>query len=64
MTELEQYKKAYATLVSRVDAVISDLEKTSKGSIVEDPATVLTARTLIQALQEAEEIFLTEDPEE
>lgn len=64
MTELEQYKKAYAILVGRIDEVISDLEQTGKGAAPEDPAIILTARALIRALQEAEEIFLAEDTDE
>ena len=59
MTELEQYKKAYATLVGRVDTAITNLETVPEGM---PPA--FTAGMLKRALGEAEEIFLAEDPEE
>lgn len=53
MTELEQYKKAYATLVGRVDTTITKLETVPVGM----PAG-FTAAELRRALEEAEEIFL------
>lgn len=59
MTELEQYKKAYATLVGRIDTVITNLETVPDGM---PPA--FTAGVLKRALEDAEEIFLAEDPEE
>jgi len=59
MTELEQYKKAYATLVGRVDTAITKLETVPDGMPPE-----FTAAQLKKALEEAEEIFLDEDPEE
>ena len=69
MTELEQYKKAYATLVGRIDGVINLLEAESTAFKQEDGGlaaslldTLITAMT--DALCEAEEIFLDEDPEE
>ena len=64
MTELEQYKKAYSTLVGRVDKIITNLEIVSKGSDQESANLGLTMGALIAALQEAEDIFLDEDPED
>lgn len=60
MTQLEQYKKAYATLVGMVDRTISALEATPP----EKMTPALTANRLKMALGEAEEIFLAEDPED
>ena len=64
MTELEQYKKAYATLVGRVDTVITDLERMDRRVIMDKAVAEFAADTLTNALQEVEEIFLAEDPEE
>ncbi len=63
MTELEQYKKAYATLVGRVDTTITQLEEMDHDFANE--GIRLTAsfavQTLQNALMEAEEIFLEEE---
>lgn len=59
MTQLEQYKKAYATLVGRVDTAITKLEEFPQGMPPE-----FTAAELKRALEEAEEIFLAEDAED
>ena len=59
MTELERYKKAYATLVGRVDAVITELENS-----FDDCAAGKASGMLQEALQEVEKYFLEEDPEE
>ena len=64
MTELEQYKKAYATLVGRVDTVITDLERMDRRVIMDKTVAEFAAETLTNALQEVEEIFLAEDPED
>ena len=56
MTELEQYKKAYATLVGRVDTTITRLENTPEGM----PAA-FTAGVLRKALEDVEEIFLSDN---
>lgn len=56
MTELERYKKAYATLVGRVDTTITSLENTPEGM----PAA-FTAGVLKKALEDVEEIFLVDD---
>ncbi|MBD5162230.1 MAG: hypothetical protein HDT14_09500 [Oscillibacter sp.] len=64
MTELEQYKKAYAVLVGRVDRVITNLEIVSGGTDQESANLALAMGALTAALREAEEIFLAEDPEE
>ena len=64
MTELEQYKKAYALLVGRVDEVITNLELVSRGTDQESANLALAAGALTAALQDAEEIFLSEDPEQ
>lgn len=64
MTKLEQYKKAYALLVGRVDGVITNLEIVSRGTDQESGNLALAMGALTRALQDAEEIFLEEDPEE
>lgn len=64
MTELEQYKKAYALLVGRVDRVITNLEIVSRGTDQESANLALAMGALTAALREAEEIFLAGDPEE
>lgn len=59
MTELEQYKKAYALLVGRVDTAITRLEKGREVFQQEGAASLdALAGMLTGALQEAEEIFL------
>jgi len=63
MTELEQYKKAYTTLVGRVDTVITDLECIDKNFVVEKAAAAYTVGALTDALQEARDIFKEEAPE-
>lgn len=60
MTRLEQYKKAYATLMGMVDTVITELEHFPPETM--PPA--LTAGKLKHALETAEDIFLDEDPED
>lgn len=60
MTQLDQYKKAYATLVGMVDKTVTDLETFPPEAM--PPA--LTAGKLRRALEAAEEIFLDEDPED
>ena len=64
MTKLEQYKKAYALLVGRVDTIITNLERISRGTDQESADLALAMGALISALQDAEEIFLAEDPED
>ena len=64
MTELQQYKKAYALLVGRVDGVIANLEIASRGADQESANLALAIGALTAALQDAEEIFLSEDPEQ
>lgn len=64
MTELEQYKKAYAVLVGRVDRVITNLEIVSGSTDQENANLALTMGALTAALREAEEIFLAEEAEE
>ena len=59
MTKLEQYKKAYAALVGRVDETITKLE-----TVPERMPPAFTAGMLKRALEDAEEIFLAEDPED
>ena len=62
MTQLQQYKKAYATLVGRIDTLTTSLEKIDRNFVVEGATLDYTIKTLIEALQEAEDIFLDEDP--
>ena len=64
MTELEQYKKAYATLMGRVDRAISKMEETSARYLAQGLAEIMASEELKAALEEAEEIFLAEDPED
>lgn len=64
MTTLEQYKKAYATLAGRVDTIITGLERIEKSSVEETAAIAFAIRSLTGALEETEEIFLAEDPED
>lgn len=61
MTELERYKKAYATLVGRVDTIISKLKESDIMLNLENAALRSAADTLIKALLEAEEIIVAED---
>ena len=63
MTELEQYKKAYATLVGRVDRTITKLHEASAMLALARISLNLAADELKNALNSAEEIFLSDDPE-
>ena len=64
MTELEQYKKAYATLLGRVDGVATKL---MNEAVRFDPrfekGLMLIALELLFTLYEAENTFVDEDPE-
>lgn len=62
MSELELYKKAYATLVGRVDAAIDRLTKAS-ALLSPDAGTgiLMTALELANALQEAEEVIISNE---
>ena len=64
MTELEQYKKAYETLMKRVDGVATRLmnEAAKLGPKYEN-ALMLIALELLFTLYEVENIFLDEDLE-
>ena len=64
MTELEQYRKAYATLTKRVDGVASRLmsEAAKMGPKYEN-GLLLIALELLFTLYEAENTFLDEEPE-
>ena len=64
MTKLEQYQKAYATLVGRIDTIISKLEDSAAVHSFDSAAARFTAKELTGALEEAEEFFLEGDPEE
>lgn len=64
MTKLEQYQKAYATLVGRIDAIITKLEDSAAAHSFDSAAARFTAKELAGALEEAEEFFLDEDPED
>lgn len=59
MTQLEQYRKAYAMLTGTLDGIITELESFPPEAV--PPA--LTAGRLKQALGAAEEVFLAGDPE-
>lgn len=61
MTELERYKKAYATLVGNVDTVISKLKETDIMLNLENISLRFAADALTKALLEAEEIIVAED---
>ena len=63
MTELEQYKRAYATLTGKVDTIISKLEESIALLQVESAGMSMAAKSLTNALQEAEEIIVGEEPE-
>ena len=65
MTELDQYKKAYATLMGRVDeAAAKLLNETAKLSPRYENGLMLIVLELLFALCEAENIFLADGPEE
>lgn len=64
MTELEQYKKAYAILVGRVDQVLSTLSATVTSLREDQKKLLFTATVLASSLIEVEDIFISEDPEE
>lgn len=64
MTKLEQYQKAYATLVGRIDTIITKLEESAAVRTFDSAAARFTAKELAGALEEAEEFFLDGDPEE
>lgn len=55
---LELYKKMYATLVGRVDAIISDLADIAAGEVCDRQRVLWTAQALRQALLETEEMYL------
>lgn len=61
MTELERYKKAYATLVGQVDAAISKMMDTEILLDMENTALHAAADELIKALLVAEAIIVSED---
>ena len=63
MNELERYKKAYATVVGRVDTVISKLKETDIVLNLENTALRFAADALTEALLEAEETIIAEDGE-
>lgn len=60
MTELEQYKRAYATLVGRVDTVIEKLRESEALLNLEKTGLRSAADNLVNALQEAEEIIVAD----
>lgn len=64
MTQLEQCQRAYATLVGRIDTIITKLEESAETHSFDSAAARFTAKELAGALEEAEEFFLDEDPEE
>lgn len=64
MTKLEQYQKAYATLVGRIDTIVTKLEDSAAVHSFDSAAARFTAKELAGALEEAEEVFLEGDPEE
>lgn len=64
MTKLEQYQKAYATLVGRIDTIITKLEDSAAVHSFDSAAARFTAKELAGVLEEAEEVFLEGDPEE
>lgn len=61
MTELERCKKAYATLVGRVDTIIGKLKESDIMLNLENTALRFAADELTKALLEAEEIIVAED---
>lgn len=64
MTKLEQYQKAYALLVGRVDRILGNLEAAGGDAGQAAANLALTAGALTAALQDAEEVFLAGDPED
>lgn len=62
MTQLEQTKRAYATLLGRVDSIITKLEKSEHN--FDSASALFIAKELTGVLEEAEEFFLDGDPEE
>lgn len=74
MTQLEQYKRAYATLLGEVDTIITSLEGTIElqdAHPPEDPQLLMMGaftRSMVlgltKAIQNAEEVFLAEDAKE
>ena len=63
MTELERYKKAYATVVGRVDTVISKLKESAVMLNLENTVLHFAAEALEKALLEAEETIIAEEGE-
>lgn len=61
MTELERYKKAYATLVGRVDTVVGRLRESEIMQDLESTALHSAADALVKALLEAGETITAED---
>lgn len=65
MTELEQYKKAYAMLSERVEAVATKLmNEAAKMSPRTQNGLMLIALELLFTLYEAENSFPIEDPDD
>lgn len=64
MTELEQYKKAYSTLVGRVDRTITKLHEVDAMLALERISMAFAADELKNALNDVEEIFLSDGSEE
>ena len=62
MTQLEQYKKAYAKLIGDIDALTVSLKKIDRNFIIEGATLDYTITALIKALQDAEEVFMSIDP--
>ena len=60
MTELEQYKKAYATLMGRVDRAISKMEETSARYLAQGLAEIMASEELKAALEDGA-VFYAED---
>lgn len=58
MSELELYKKMYATLVGRTDAVISEMVDMALHEKFDRTALLLLADKLRRALSEAEDMYL------
>ena len=64
MTELERYKKAYATLVGRVDETILAIGEFTGPMAMGNVLLTLSGASLIKALREAEEIMISGNSEE
>lgn len=64
MTELERYKKAYATLVGRVDETILAIGEFTGTIAMGNVLLTLSGASLIKALREAEEIMISGNSEE